>query len=745
LSDAPQVAESAGAADVDDDEQARKDIVDGLVDHMKKTSAQQGRPLVQKKPRTEEEELDLQRRAREYLAADGVQPGDTPMEIVEMEEAPMRDDPATKYRVDKTLALEVFDRGDIHLMEDTCTSLLARQPDDTEVWRTLTASRLRMNLWDSALEAARRWIAFDPYAILPRNAECVALVGCGQFGEARARFALLADEIEDMDVSMATELRECVKRVDELWITPEPGKAVLSSRPANIIVGARPPHFYLPNFADSVGPVKVLNAELEELGGGQSHFRKVVVTRDVAAGDLLFVQNPLVFGAVEREEHMDRLSDAMLTAATTSSRAAKLLTIMADDEKLPENNSVAETIADPSVVRAEPFSKDADKQKYTLLDCRKVLERSRMFTGRAYCGVWTLPGMSRHSCIPSANFTCFGDALIARAARNLKEGDEVTFAYWDVMVPVESRQKAMTEQCGGFWCRCPRCEAESNLNIAAETASKALQNTFDECASRVNAIKEELMFKIESKKKGMEKRYDAFNSKDEKQYREGLVGLADKFRNLNGRVLNDGDLAEVKEFLPEMYEENMVKVPPDLANQLMDAVIDFERAIDAANLSDEQQAMFLASHMSYYSEVLVLMRILKDLEAQRFLVSRMLPSVAFVAPGSFTHQRLSVLNWEIAAQCEDPDVTPGAELAPREKEMARDCIKLRYGADLNPMEQEAAMARVSCSREIDENWCWEVSWCIGRFPMDIPTDWTSDLGDKEDPAKSAPEQYRIET
>ena len=49
------------------------------------------------------------------------------------------------------------------------------------------------------------------------------------------------------------------------------------------VICLRPPHFFLPNFADSIGPVKVVQAEPEELGGGASHPRKLVVTKDVEA------------------------------------------------------------------------------------------------------------------------------------------------------------------------------------------------------------------------------------------------------------------------------------------------------------------------------------------------------------------------------------------------------------------------------------------------------------------------------
>ena len=50
----------------------------------------------------------------------------------------------------------------------------------------------------------------------------------------------------------------------------------------------RPPHYFLPNFANSIGPIKVVQAEEEELGGGAIHPRKIIVTRDVEADRLLF-------------------------------------------------------------------------------------------------------------------------------------------------------------------------------------------------------------------------------------------------------------------------------------------------------------------------------------------------------------------------------------------------------------------------------------------------------------------------
>ena len=52
-------------------------------------------------------------------------------------------------------------------------------------------------------------------------------------------------------------------------------------------VWARPPHYFLPNFANSVGPIRVVQAEDEELGGGAMHPRKIIVTRDLEAFGIL--------------------------------------------------------------------------------------------------------------------------------------------------------------------------------------------------------------------------------------------------------------------------------------------------------------------------------------------------------------------------------------------------------------------------------------------------------------------------
>jgi len=712
--DKPWKAKAVELPEISDEE--RDLVIDIIMGDIKANSVEQGHPVVERnRPGTDEEKEKLEDEARALLASDGINSAGMPVRVIELEEVGMREDPEEKYQSEKKLMIDNFKRGDIHLTETACLSLLDRKPDDDDAWTYLTQSRLRLKLWDAALEGVKNWIRFDPGSVSARNAEAVALAGVGRYGEARARFSQLAKEVESMDADMAATLRECVWRIDELWVRPEPEVCTLSARPATVITGARPPHFYLPDFADSIGPVKVEKVDFEEPGGGHSHRRKLVVTDDVEAGEPLFVQNPLAFAVISQDKHSDRLADALTNAATSSPHAAALIDLLVDSTSDDLDDDVMQKLSDPTYCRpAGTWSKDATSMKDHLEKCKKVAERSRIDTGRSYAGIWTLPSFARHSCIPSANYVCFGDSLIARAARDLKEGDEVTFSMWETLMPLELRHGVATQSCGGMWCNCARCQAESNFGLRLNAIAQVMQLAFKSNFDRTQAVKESLMYAVESRKKELEKEAAERNAEDERIRRQNLMGLADKFRDLNGTKLTDSDIANVKEFLPEIDESSMVKVPKDLADMLFNAVITFEEELLAEDLPEEHVHYFIASHFMFYSDALVLVRLRKDLEKQHRLIQRLIPAVEHVAPGSFEHQRLVVFNWEVAAQMADPTISPGIhELAQKEKNVARQALNIRYGNDLNPMEQEAAMARTSCARDKDENWFWEVSWCIG--------------------------------
>merc|ERR1712070_1300548 len=95
---------------------------------------------------------------------------------------------------------------------------------------------------------------------------------------------------------------------------------------------------------------------------------------------------------------------------------------------------------------------------------------------------------------------------------------------------------------------------------------------------------------------------------------------------------------------------------------------------------------------------------------------------------------------ELAAQLEDPSLkgqSASRDLAPKERQLAKDVIMLRYGSDLTDLELEAAMVRTSCGQVVDENWFWDVSWCIGKAPLELEeSDIRQAIADKGEPASS---------
>ncbi|PVH33186.1 hypothetical protein PAHAL_9G590000 [Panicum hallii] len=81
--------------------------------------------------------------------------------------------------------------------------------------------------------------------------------------------------------------------------------------------------------------------------------------------------------------------------------------------------------------------------------------------GIVNCGVglWILPSFINHSCHPNARRTHVGDHAIVHASRDIKAGEEITFPYFDVLVPVSKRREA--SRAWGFECKCDRCRFES--------------------------------------------------------------------------------------------------------------------------------------------------------------------------------------------------------------------------------------------------------------------------------------------
>lgn len=76
-------------------------------------------------------------------------------------------------------------------------------------------------------------------------------------------------------------------------------------------------------------------------------------------------------------------------------------------------------------------------------------------------GLWLLPSFVNHSCVPNARRLHVGDYLVVHASKDLKAGEEVTFAYFDPLCGLSKRKEMSVNW--GIHCKCKRCRFEGEV------------------------------------------------------------------------------------------------------------------------------------------------------------------------------------------------------------------------------------------------------------------------------------------
>ncbi|KAI3887357.1 hypothetical protein MKX03_002761 [Papaver bracteatum] len=88
----------------------------------------------------------------------------------------------------------------------------------------------------------------------------------------------------------------------------------------------------------------------------------------------------------------------------------------------------------------------------------KVLGKNSDYYG---VGLWILASFINHSCEPNARRLHVGDHLMVHASRDIKAGEEICFAYFDVLTPLSKRNEM--SKTWGFHCECNRCRFERDM------------------------------------------------------------------------------------------------------------------------------------------------------------------------------------------------------------------------------------------------------------------------------------------
>lgn len=262
---------------------------------------------------------------------------------------------------------------------------------------------------------------------------------------------------------------------------------------------------------DFVGPV-----EIQKRGVGGYGGRGVFLTKSAIAGQLLLVSNALaVLGGDPSEKNPLRTvedywiarasgslsptaDDLALRLSFDASRSAEVRSKL-DSLFYGASDQQADVIPDMELFKpgakwnpmqparrggeGEGLKSMFDAHKETVDRMRKIVEYNawtdfedwgRAYSGRAGrerylkagCGgLWLLPSFFNHSCAPNCTKVYIGNAVFVRASRAMDAGEELSLAYCDVSLGLDSRRDRLRKW--GFECRCRRCLSETSNNVAA--------------------------------------------------------------------------------------------------------------------------------------------------------------------------------------------------------------------------------------------------------------------------------------
>ncbi|GAX10421.1 hypothetical protein FisN_21Lh119 [Fistulifera solaris] len=238
-----------------------------------------------------------------------------------------------------------------------------------------------------------------------------------------------------------------------------------------------------------VGPVTITNTAA--VSG-----RGLIATRDIAAGECLFVTPATVFARVEtvyprwvsrnsQPGTLEEISEQVLIEEMKSlisnkdeqATVGSFMTLMGASASNTTSLSIAQllgrgsdeattsfTINDISdnellqIIRRNAFGPDF----VTYLSIEQRWLDHNTYIPRRLLGLFPFAAMINHSCVPNAVRVFAGDTMIAHACDSIKTGQEIVWSYLPPTQPYPQRHATLRHQ-HGFVCQCRRCTNEAEF------------------------------------------------------------------------------------------------------------------------------------------------------------------------------------------------------------------------------------------------------------------------------------------
>ncbi|XP_057844707.2 methyltransferase FGSG_00040 [Cryptomeria japonica] len=273
-------------------------------------------------------------------------------------------------------------------------------------------------------------------------------------------------------------------------------------------VDAPRPSLFRPD-GDLIGPVEIRKT-------GNRNGRGLFATEDIKTGDCLLISKALAISHKAMDDPMknglfENVKNALNSCGDNilklfiSHASGKLVAKMGDFF----NPSFEEKCCKATARVREDFEalQEKDSKIRQIIEGiafddatpAAIREKGKSFVNfnsdpiRLYYGVWLLPSFINHSCSPNAARINEGEIIRIHATRPIKEGQEITIPYFNVLLPYTFRHKLCNTFRFGCVCKCKRCEVERKI-IGAESKAEALCESY---SSACNAKIEERAAQLE--------------------------------------------------------------------------------------------------------------------------------------------------------------------------------------------------------------------------------------------------------
>ena len=510
---------------------------------------------------------------------------------------------------------------------------------------------LRARQFTLALRDADAARAADPSKPKALYKRAMALNGLGRYPDAvKTLKELLAVEPEDAAATNA--LAECEMLTRQAFLGDYDMPALLFGRLA----------MSFRRCADYVGPVAVARVP----GKG----RGVVVTKDVKAGDLLCVSSPLAVAPLRAGAEM-ALVQGLVAAAARAPADMKLVAALPASSDASADDASA-PLPDLALFRRhlsrgdESFPDPAPSQETFARHCAAVVKTAAVRNAGSV-GVYALPAFINHGCAPNACKVVIGHTVFLRAARDMREGEEVLMKYFEVTAP-EPERAAQAKRFGIEKCACRRCETEREGEAEAAAASAA-------AAAAAKRAREAAVADPANKKPGMDRDGEKAASRAAAQVMDGLAVTSPATLVAAMRGKAKASHSEISAALAEWKRTKGKSSAPD-PNALVELATWFDAKATQIGLDPTRAAWARTSVLQVYANIAHCLSAAGLLEARAETLAKLAATLAAGDGASFEHCK------QLAVAVQNARRLGGAEAAKRAaaaEKAAAATLAVRYG------------------------------------------------------------------